>query len=93
VASQKLVIGAAAAFGALVARVRRTPAPADEAATDEVGNQVAAAVEDADALEPPEMSPDEVAELREELRRELERLAGAEIKASRTLRERTSPPG
>jgi hypothetical protein len=32
-------------------------------------------------------------ELREQLRRELERLAGADIKASRSRRESTSPPG
>jgi len=32
-------------------------------------------------------------ELREELRRELERLADADIKASRTRRESASPPG
>jgi hypothetical protein len=41
----------------------------------------------------PEMGADEVHELREELRRELERLASADIKASRTRRERASPPG
>jgi hypothetical protein len=37
--------------------------------------------------------PDEVRELRGELRRELERLANADIKASRTRREPTTPPG
>ncbi|MGH2715484.1 MAG: hypothetical protein ACRDM7_16655 [Thermoleophilaceae bacterium] len=37
--------------------------------------------------------PDEVDELREELRRELARLAGGDIKASRTPRESASPPG
>jgi hypothetical protein len=41
----------------------------------------------------PEIGADEVHELREELRRELERLASADIKASRTRRERASPPG
>jgi hypothetical protein len=91
VPSRKLSIGAAAAFGALVARLRRTRAPADEIAAEEVPKPTAEG-------EPPpqerdEMSPGEVAELREELRRELERLAGADIKASRTRRESTSPPG
>jgi hypothetical protein len=51
----------------------------------------------ADAAEPPEEDPeigaDEVRELRADLRRELERLAGADIKASRTRRESQSPPG
>ena len=40
----------------------------------------------------PEIDTDEVAELREELRRELERLATADIKASRSGRERAKPP-
>ncbi len=40
----------------------------------------------------PEIGADEVGELREELRRELERLATAEIKASRSGRERARPP-
>jgi hypothetical protein len=35
----------------------------------------------------------EVHELREDLRRELERLADADIKAWRTRREATPPPG
>jgi hypothetical protein len=51
----------------------------------------AALVETAEA--DPEIGPDEVQELREDLRRELERLATAEIKASRTRRGRASPPG
>jgi hypothetical protein len=51
----------------------------------------AALVETAEA--DPEIGDDEVRELREELRRELERLAGADIKASRTRHERASPPG
>ena len=34
-----------------------------------------------------------VDDLREQLRRELERLASADIKASRSRRERASPPG
>jgi hypothetical protein len=40
----------------------------------------------------PEIGADEVGELREELRRELERLATADIKASRSGRERARPP-
>jgi hypothetical protein len=43
--------------------------------------------------EDPEIAAHEVRELRDELRRELERLAGADIKASRTRRESQSPPG
>ena len=35
----------------------------------------------------------DVNHLREELRRELDRLAGADIKASRSRREATGPPG
>jgi hypothetical protein len=41
----------------------------------------------------PEIAEDDVDGLREELRRELGRLAGADIKASRTRREPMSPPG
>jgi hypothetical protein len=51
----------------------------------------AALVETAEA--DPEIGPDEVQELREDLRRELKRLATAEIKASRTRRGSASPPG
>ena len=51
----------------------------------------AALVETAEA--DPEIGAAEVYELREDLRRELERLAGADIKASRTRRERASGPG
>ena len=51
----------------------------------------AALVETAEA--DPEIDAQEVHELREELRRELERLASADIKASRSRSERTSPPG
>jgi hypothetical protein len=40
----------------------------------------------------PEVSEDEVRELREELRRGLERLVSADIKASRTRRESATPP-
>jgi hypothetical protein len=40
----------------------------------------------------PELAAEDVQELREELRRELERLATADIKASRTGRDRASGP-
>jgi hypothetical protein len=51
----------------------------------------AALVETAEA--DPEVGDIEVHELREDLRRELERLAHADIKAWRTRREATPPPG
>ena len=51
----------------------------------------AALVETAEA--DPELDEVEVHELREDLRRELERLANADIKAWRTRREATPPPG
>ena len=51
----------------------------------------AALVETAEA--DPELGDIEVHELREDLRRELERLANADIKAWRTRREATPPPG
>jgi hypothetical protein len=51
----------------------------------------AALVETAEA--DPEIGADEVRLLREDLRRELERLASGEIKASRSRRESPSPPG
>jgi hypothetical protein len=41
----------------------------------------------------PEIDAEEVEALREDLRRELERLASADIKASRTVRGPTTPPG
>jgi len=40
----------------------------------------------------PEIGSEEVDELREELKRELERLATADVKASRTGRDRAKPP-
>ena len=79
--SGKFLIGGSAALAALFARFRRRPEPDPEPEPeleDEPWDDVAA---------------EEVLELREELRRELERLAGADIKASRTPREPTSPPG
>jgi hypothetical protein len=70
-------------------------------ATDRAGAQAnlfaanegfaAALVETAEA--DPELDEVEVRHLREDLRRELERLASADIKAWRTRREATPPPG
>jgi hypothetical protein len=51
----------------------------------------AALVETAEA--DPEMDAEEVHELRQELRRELERLSSADIKASRSRPERATPSG
>jgi hypothetical protein len=51
----------------------------------------AALVETAEA--DPEVNADEVHELREDLRKELERLASADIKAWRTRHEAAPPPG
>ena len=81
--SGKFVIGGSGAVSALFARFRRRPEPVQEPPPapeleDEPWEDVAA---------------EEVLELREELRRELERLADADIKASRTPRESNSPPG
>jgi hypothetical protein len=81
--SGKFVIGGSATLAALFARFRRKPEPAQEPPPDPE-------LED----EPWEdLAAEEVLELREELRRELERLAHADIKASRTQREGNSPPG
>jgi hypothetical protein len=81
--SGKYVIGGRAALEALFARLRRRSEsvpdpPPDPELEDEPWEDLAA---------------EEVLELREELRRELERLADADIKASRTRREPTAPPG
>jgi len=65
-----------------------TQAQADLRAASET--LAAALVEAAEA--DPEIGADEVGELREELRRELERLATADIKASRSGREPARPP-
>ena len=84
-ASRKLMIGGSAALAGLFARLRRKaepppPPPVTLEPDDEPGDEVPA---------------EEVLELREELRAELERLSGqtADIKASRTSREGASPPG
>ena len=45
------------------------------------------------AASDPEIAAEDVEALRKDLRRELERLASADIKASRTVREPSTPPG
>jgi hypothetical protein len=83
-APRKLMIGRRAALAGLFGRLRGRPEPAPPPA--------AAEPED----EPfDEVPAEEVIELREELRAELERLSGgtAHIKASRTTREASPPPG
>jgi hypothetical protein len=79
--SGRFVIGGGAALAALFARFRRRPEPPPAPEPE---------LED----EPWEdLGAEEVLELRAELRRELERLAEADIKASRTGRKSSSPPG
>jgi hypothetical protein len=81
--SGRFVIGGSARLKALVARFRRKPEPETEPPPD------------LDLEDEPweDVAAEEVLELREDLRRELERLADADIKASRTPRESNSPPG
>jgi hypothetical protein len=67
----------------------RARAEADLLAANETF--AAALVETAEA--DPELGADEVHELREDLRRELGRLASADIKAWRSRREPAAPPG
>jgi multidrug resistance efflux pump len=66
----------------------RDRAEADLRASSET--LAAAIVETAES--DPELAPDDVHQLREELRRELARLATADIKASRSGQDRTSRP-
>ena len=66
----------------------RETAEADLNAANET--LAAALVETAEA--DPEIASEDVDQLRDELRRELERLATADIKASRSGRERAKPP-
>jgi hypothetical protein len=66
----------------------RTRAEADLRASSET--LAAALVETAES--DPELAPGDVQQLREDLRRELERLATADIKASRTGQDQTSRP-
>jgi hypothetical protein len=78
--SAKVLIGAAA-LAALAAGRARLARPRAEHAEEQV-----------DAEEPVD-AEENVSELREQLRSELARLASADIKASRSRREPTSPPG
>ena len=66
----------------------RASAEADRRASSET--LAAALIETAES--DPELAADDVQELRDELRRELARLATADIKASRTGRDRASGP-
>jgi uncharacterized membrane protein YebE (DUF533 family) len=75
---------------ALSVRGASNPTQAQAELRDASETLAAALVETAES--DPEIDTDEVAELREELRRELERLATADIKASRSGRERAKPP-
>jgi hypothetical protein len=75
---------------ALSVRGASDPTQAQAELRDASETLAAALVETAES--DPEIDTDEVAELREELRRELERLATADIKASRSGRERAKPP-
>ena len=84
--SAKVLIGAAA-LAALAAGRARLARPRTAGAEESVGaEEHRHAEEHGDAEE-------NVAELREQLRSELARLASADIKASRSRREPTSPPG
>jgi hypothetical protein len=71
------------------AKAQRAAAEADLLAANE--SLAAALVETAES--DPEVAVEEVDALREDLRRELERLASADIKASRTARGPATPPG
>ena len=66
----------------------RVRAEADLRASSEM--LAAALVETAES--DPEVGSEDVDQLRNELRRELERLASADVKASRSGRERATPP-
>jgi hypothetical protein len=81
--SGKFVIGGSGALAALFARFRRRPDAAPEPPPDP----------ELDDEPWEDLAAEEVLELREELRRELNRLADADIKASRTPREPSSPSG
>jgi hypothetical protein len=76
---------------ALSVRGANDPEQAQEELRAASETLAAAIVETAES--DPEIDADEVGELREELRRELERLATADIKASRSGRDRATPPG
>ena len=76
---------------ALSVRGARDPQRQAQAELRDASETLAAALVET-AESDPEIDADEVAELREELRRELERLATADIKASRSGRDRAKPP-
>jgi uncharacterized membrane protein YebE (DUF533 family) len=76
---------------ALSVRGASDPTQAQAELRDASETLAAALVETAES--DPEIDTDEVAELREELRRELERLASADVKASRSRPERITPSG
>jgi hypothetical protein len=76
---------------ALELRGARDPHGASEELRAANATLAAALVETAEAN--PEVSEAEVRDLRDDLRRELERLAGADIKASQNRRESNTPPG
>jgi hypothetical protein len=71
------------------AEPRRAQAEAELRAANE--SLADALVESAES--DPEIGAEEVEALREDLRKELERLAGADIKASRTVQSPSTPPG
>jgi hypothetical protein len=71
------------------AEPQRTEAVAELHAANE---SLAAALVESAELDP-QIAAEEVEALREDLRRELERLATADIKASRTVRGPSTPPG
>ena len=75
---------------ALSVRGSNDPTQAQEDLRAASETLAAALVETAES--DPEIGEDEVVELREELRRELERLATADIKASRSGRDRAKRP-
>ena len=78
---------------ALALRGSAAPTRADAEEELRAANETLAAALVETAESDPEIGESEVRELREDLRRELERLAGAEIKASRTSRSTGSRPG
>ena len=73
--------------------LRGAPDRARAAAELFAANETFAAALVETAVADPELGDIEVHELREDLRRELERLASADIKAWRTRREANPPPG
>jgi hypothetical protein len=74
-------------------RLRGSAAPERAGAEAELraANETLAAALIESAESDPELGDDQVRELRQDLRRELDRLAGADIKASRSRRSASSP--